>query len=182
MYFDRFVIATESLEFSAYYIVPIDLLMRLSIIYGSIASVIYPVFSKTYSENNIKLFATYYRNFYFLVSSIIFIPLLFWCLFVQEILTVWISREFSDSAYFYSLLISIGIFFNGLCVIPSRGLISMGYERYLSYFYFIGSFFYIFLSIIFVKEYGIIFACWLFVIRGFIELAILNIIFFLNQR
>jgi len=72
LYSDRFILSVVSdMKEVALFIVPLDILMRISFIYGSIGAVFFPIFSKTIAQKNPLKFLSLYNKSYFLIFSLV---------------------------------------------------------------------------------------------------------------
>lgn len=175
LYCDRYVVSISvDLSNASYFIVPLDLLLRLSFIYGSVSAVFFPVFSQLYGEKNFSefykiIFVSYWLIF-FVLCSITFGLVLF----SYDLLSLWLGKEFSAQANLVTIILVFGILLTGLTAIPFKALVSLKQEKVLGYSYFFSSFFYVYLSYELIANFGIMGAASAFLIRAIIELSYLN--------
>jgi O-antigen/teichoic acid export membrane protein len=158
----------------ALFIVPLDILMRISFIYGSIGAVFFPIFSKTLAQKDPLKFLSLYNKSYFLIFSLVGLIICFLVLFSSELLSLWLGSDFDSHEL--SIIIAIAIMFTGLTVIPGRALISLKKEKMLGIFYLAGSLLYIPSSYLLINTYGVNGAAYAFLSRSIIELFVLNIL------
>lgn len=175
LYSDRFILSVVAdMKEVALFIVPLDILMRISFIYGSIGAVFFPIFSKTLAQKDPLKFLSLYNKSYFLIFSLVGLIICFLVLFSSELLSLWLGSDFDSHEL--SIIIAIAIMFTGLTVIPGRALISLKKEKMLGIFYLAGSLLYIPSSYLLINTYGVNGAAYAFLSRSIIELFVLNIL------
>lgn len=117
-YLDRFFVASlVSIEGAAHYATPQEIIGRLSIISGSVSSVVFPIFSQhrvrqTEEIKSMVLASVAIINFISLPICLII------ALFSGEILRLWIGKEFADQASIILLAMSCGMTVNLTSGIP----------------------------------------------------------------
>jgi O-antigen/teichoic acid export membrane protein len=126
-YIDRFLIGVMlSAVAVAYYATPQELILRIGIIPGAVASVLFPMFAALGSSAN-GLGQNRYVLRYSLIIGALMAPLtvvLF--LFSHPILALWISPGFADQAASILQILSIAALASGLAQVPYTMLQSKG--------------------------------------------------------
>ena len=90
---DRYILGFfVSLEILALYLIPLDIFGRLSLIYGSLGAVFYPVFSKLYAIQHYEELRYQFIRFYKILFSLLFIAIVFFSLFLEEFLFLWLGE------------------------------------------------------------------------------------------
>lgn len=173
---DRYILGVfVPLEILALYLIPLDIFGRLSLIYGSLGAVFYPVFSKLYAIKEYEGLRLQFLRFYKILFSSIGITLVFFSLFLEDFLFLWLGEIINEEIIKISRIIMLGIFFTGLTVVPFRFLISLKKENELGKAYFLGVILYLPVTIFLINALGIIGAAYSFLIRSIIELYFLNL-------
>ncbi len=181
---DRYILGFfVSLEILALYLIPLDIFGRLSLIYGSLGAVFYPVFSKLYATQHYEELRYQFIRFYKILFSLLFITIVFFSLFLEEFLFLWLGEIVNEEIIKISRILLIGIFLTGLTVVPFRFLISLKKEDELGKAYFLGVFLYLPITLVFINASGIIGAAYSFLIRSIVELFFLNLkVFSLSKK
>jgi len=125
-YMDRYLIATFGYIGSiAYYSVPQDLVARIVVVPGSLASALFPriaFLSKTQSEKALETYSKSLRWTFILMVLIT----LFVALIANVGLTLWLGEEFASKSVAVLYILTVGLFANGLAVIPANALQALG--------------------------------------------------------
>ena len=183
LYGDRFILSTKvDLLTASYFIAPLDLLMRFSLIYGSASAVFFPIFSSLNGKKNYSDLRSLFEISYWLVFVGVFSILFGITLFMPQLLGIWLGTDFAEKSIFVTLVLTFGILFTGLTAIPFKALVSLHQENTLGFFYILSSMMYIFLSYFLITNFGIVGAASAFLIRGVIELVLLNIFISLKLK
>jgi O-antigen/teichoic acid export membrane protein len=120
VYFDRFILGSlVSMAQVAFYTTPYEFVSRISILPSSLVRVLFPEFSKHISsqDGHQKIV-----DLYFLSLKLLFVILIIPCAglvyFGKEGLSFWLGSDFAESAFPILQILTIGIFFNSLALIP----------------------------------------------------------------
>lgn len=180
-YFDRYYIAYFlSASDVSYYTISFDTISRLNIIIWSIISVLFPALSAWYANNEMDKIRKY-LSIGLKLSFFIFIFISsFFILFAHEILEIWIDSDFADNSALIFQLLSIGIIFNAISVIPSRALIAFGREKALVYLLLVEFLFYIFILLILLNIYGLVGVAISYIIKSVLQFILL--MNYINKR
>ncbi|WP_412522686.1 flippase [Shewanella chilikensis] len=123
---DKFVISAKlGASKVLFYTVPFDLLSRLFILPTAITSVVFPKFSELWCQD-IEELRKLYMDTLKLVMTGMLVICLFVGVFVEDFLTLWIDKEFSNNAYLVSLFLIAGIYFNCVARVPFALIQSCG--------------------------------------------------------
>ena len=125
-YMDRYLIATFGYIGSiAYYSVPQDLVARIVVVPGSLASALFPRIAFLYKTQSEKALETYRNSLRLTFIVMVFITL-FVALFANVGLTLWLGEEFASKSVAVLYILAIGLFANGMAVIPANALQALG--------------------------------------------------------
>jgi len=119
IYLDRFLIAsTLVISALSYYTAPYEVVTKLLIIPSSLVSVLFPAFSSLYSGGmRDKLNVSVARSIKYLIT--IMVPAtIFFLLFAEEILRIWLGSDFAEQSTIVFRLLSVAILFNSIGYIP----------------------------------------------------------------
>ncbi len=128
-YVDRFFIgAFYSATAVAYYATPNEVVTKLWIIPGAVTAVLFPEFSSLMLNREASGLLTFRRALFWLY--VVLLPLtLIIALFARELLTLWISSDFSSQSYRVMQVFCLGIFINSLAHIPFTLLQAVGASK-----------------------------------------------------
>lgn len=125
-YMDRYLIATFGYIGSiAYYSVPQDLVARIVVVPGSLASALFPRIAFLNKSQREKASETY-RDSLKLTFIVMVLITVFVALFAKVGLTLWLGEEFAQKSLAVLYVLAIGLFANGLAVIPANALQALG--------------------------------------------------------
>ena len=117
-YFDRFLIGSVlSVTAVAYYSAPYDVATRLAFVPRAIGSVLFPAFAASFSEQKESAFSLYKKGLK-LTFFVLFVPFFLLFVFSNSILDLWVGKEFSAHSARTLQILSLGVFCNGLALIP----------------------------------------------------------------
>jgi len=171
-YTDRFIISVIiSVTAVAYYVASYDLITRLNIISGSITSALFPSFSHWYvinERNKIKTAVVFVTKIILFLVSIIGLIII---TYSKELLNIWINKEYAINSYIILQILTIGVLFNTLSVIPFRTLSAIGFQKVAAMVYIIETPITILLVYILIKNFGIKGGAIGYDIRAFLEMV-----------
>lgn len=177
-YIDRFLIgAVLSVTAVTYYSTPFEVVTRFLIIPGAIIGVLFPAFSASYFENK-----EFTKKLFFKGSKYIYIiifPLsLFFVIFANDILSLWLGNEFAQRSTLVFQFLTVGVLFNGLAYIPFTFLQGIGKPDVTAKLHLIEIPVYTIILFLLVKSYGINGAAFAWFIRAAADAVILFFISF----
>jgi O-antigen/teichoic acid export membrane protein len=115
---DRFLIGIlVSMQVVAYYTTPYDMIMRLLIVPGALAAVLFPVFSGYSSDELDNVEDVFFRGIKY-ICGFLFPVILLIVAFAEEALQLWLGPEFAMSSSIVLQLLAIGLFANALAIVP----------------------------------------------------------------
>jgi O-antigen/teichoic acid export membrane protein len=118
VYLDRLLIGVLiSVTAVAYYATPWEVVTKLLLIPGALASVLFPAFSASFAQD-IKLTTKLYRRGLKFIFLLLFPATLFVVTFAKDGLMIWLGADFSDNSFRVLQLLAIGTLFNGIASIP----------------------------------------------------------------
>lgn len=125
VYFDRFILSNISgADVVAKYTAPSDLVNRLGVIPGSIAKALFP---------KLTLNNDSYKQGLFLLGISAFIMILPLFIFANDILTIWLGKEYSGLPATILQILLVGFFFNSLAQAPFASIQAKGYSKITAY-------------------------------------------------
>jgi O-antigen/teichoic acid export membrane protein len=118
VYLDRFWIsAAVSVAAVAYYTTPFEVLMRLLIIPGAVAGVLYPAFSMNLTQDPDHARALFDKGIRYVFAAVFPIVMLI-VLFAGKGLRWWLNAEFAQNSTHVMQWLAVGVLFNSLALIP----------------------------------------------------------------
>jgi len=126
VYVDRFVVgALLSIAAVAYYSVPYEIVSRLQIVPGSIATAIFPALTSFSVEDSERLKRLYLRSLKTVLLSIVPTAALL-ALFAQEGLRIWVGTDFAGHSTRTLQVLAVGLVLNALSQMPANLLDAAG--------------------------------------------------------
>jgi O-antigen/teichoic acid export membrane protein len=173
-YMDRFVIgALVSVSVVAYYTTPHELVMRLLIIPGALATTLFPVFGRGLVEDSLSARSLYQRS-----ARLMAVLLMCVCTVVSafgyDALSWWLGRAFADQARVVLVLLTIGVWFNGLAYLPYALLQGAGNSRATALTHLAECIIYMPVLVLLVKRVGINGAAVAWALRALVDLVLLE--------
>ncbi len=118
-YMDRFLIGSlVSMAAVGYYSGPYEALARLSILPGSLVSVLFPAFSSVQSTGNHEQLRQMYVRSVKFILLIVGPPTLFLVVFGNNFLLLWLGQDFASNSTFVFQMFALGFFLNSLLLVP----------------------------------------------------------------
>jgi O-antigen/teichoic acid export membrane protein len=155
VYFDRFLIGSIlTLTLLTYYTTPYEVVTKLLIIAGSATTVLFPVFTNLYISDRIKLnkiFSQSVKGLFFFLFPVI----LFFCFFSNNILEVWIGKDFVTNSSTVFQLLSIGVLLNSLAAIPFTAIQAFNRPDISAKIHLAELLPYLLILIVFARQFGI---------------------------
>jgi O-antigen/teichoic acid export membrane protein len=179
IYSDRFFIgAILSATAITFYSTPYELVSRLLLIPTAVVGVLFPAFSSSYLSNPEfakKLFRTGMKFVFVIILPVIMIVLTF----AYEGIELWLGVKFAENSVVVLQFISIGVLFNSVGFFPFTFLQSIGKANITGLVLLAELPIYLFFLWMGIKYYGINGAAFVWMIRMFVDSAIL--LFFANR-
>lgn len=176
-YADRFIIgAVISALAVSYYVAAYDLVTRLNIISGSLTAALFPAFAhwqETGEKDKIKKAIVFVSKVILLIVSIVSFLLI---VNAKDFLYLWINEDFSQNSYLILQLLTIGVLFNTLSVVPFRALSAIGFPDVVAKVYIIEMPISIILAYFLIMHYGLIGAVMSYNIRAISEVVVLYLL------
>ena len=101
----------------AYYTVPAEMLTRVLILPGAITAALFPRFAAQLAGDQVAAKILYRKSL-----SIVTVLMLPTCLLIAALsypgLLLWLGRDFADHAWQITMIMALGVFFNGLAFVP----------------------------------------------------------------
>ena len=179
-YIDRFLIGiTLSAVAVAYYATPQELILRIGIIPGAVASVLFPMFAALGSSANDPGRHNYVLRYSLIIGALMAPLTILLFFFARAILALWISPGFADEAAPILQIFSIAALASGLAQVPYTMLQSKGRADITAIVHMVEFPLYIALLYGLVVFYGPLGAAWAWLIRICLDMAVL---YWLNIR
>jgi len=123
VYFDRFILGSFiPMGELAFYTTPYEFVWRLLILPSSLVRVLFPEFSKPSQRASVS---ELYQNSLKILAVIMSIPCGLIILFSHEGLNLWLGESFAIKSTFIVQILTLGIYFNSLALIPFTFIQSM---------------------------------------------------------
>ena len=171
---DRFFISSVlGAAFVAYYTVPFEVLVRILIIPGALTAALFPKITKLINSNLTGAEELYVKSLKTVAAALI--PVLLITIAGAHFgLSIWIDKGFADKAWLVTVILAIGIGFNGLAQIPHATIQAAGNVRLTAVIHFIELILYVPMLFFFLKLFGINGAAIAWVLRVFVDFLILQ--------
>jgi len=168
-YVDRFIIGfTVSAAAVAFYATPQEIVTKLSIIPGALTAVLFPAFASQFEKNNSQTLSIF--KFSVRLIFLILLPIsLFMVFFSEEILAIWIDKNFSVNSQIYLKIFAVGVLINCITHIPFTLIQSAGFAKTTAKIHLIQFPAYFILLFIFIYFYGILGAALAWLARMIID-------------
>jgi O-antigen/teichoic acid export membrane protein len=173
-YIDRFLIGvTLSASAVAYYATPQELILRIGIIPGAVAAVLFPMFAASRSNKDPLSQSRQVVRYSIIIGALIAPLTIILLLFAHPILSLWISDAFADNAASILQIFSIAALASGLAQVPFTMLQSKGRADVTAIVHVVECPLYIALLYYMMIEYGPVGAAWAWLIRIAGDMAVL---------
>lgn len=173
--FDRFYIASVlGASLVAYYTTPLDFLVKATLIPFAVIGVMFSYFATHWQEEKEKVVVAYKKTLF--VISFIMLNFLVVVYFGAELgLSIWIDEKFAAESYALAQIIALGIFFNGITMVPFALVQGVGRADLTAKFHLIELPIFIFMLVYGVQNYGLVGAAWAWTARVILDCVLLNI-------
>lgn len=174
-YSDRFLVASFiSMSAVTYYVTPLDIITKIGGFTVPIVSVLFPAISNAAYNNKEKVPTL--LNTGFVVLTVFSFPLfLFFGLFSDEILTAWVSEDFSKESNIVLSLGSVAFLFKSFTYMPYSYLNGVNKPDIVTKVHLVELTFYLLILIVGLRYWGIIGAALAFLFRCFLDFILLSI-------
>lgn len=174
---DRFIISfVLGANIVAFYTIPFEILIRVLILPAALTTALFPRLSNLYNIDQSDAKALYLKSFKIVSQSMFVI-----CLIIAVIsdfgLSIWISKNFASQSAKIAMILSIGIFFNGIAQIPHSALQSIGKVKITAIIHVLELLFYVPVLYISLKHFGLIAAPIIWSTRAAVDFILLNTYF-----
>lgn len=169
-YFDRFILSNiVGANSVAFYTAPAEAIARLAIVPNAVSRAIYPKLSQRLSNSRFdeKL------SFWGLLCACLFIALPLF-IFTDDILLIWLGKEYLGVASIVFKILLIGFVFNSIARIPYTTIQARGYSRVTAIIHLVELLPYLALLYLLIKYYALVGAAMAWSIRVFIDFIILQ--------
>ena len=174
-YLDRFLIATViSAAAITYYATPYEVVTKLLLIPSSIVGVLFPVFSSSFSrdvEISKKLFLRSVKFIFIMMFPVVFLIINF----SVEGMSLWLGENFAKNSSLILQFLALGVLLNSIAYIPFNFFQGVGKPNIPAVLNLIELPFYVIFMWIFIKNWGINGAAFLWLLRIIIDTIILFI-------
>jgi len=165
VYFDRFYIATVlSASVVAYYTTPVDFLTKALLIPLALLGVMFASFSTDWQNNRDRAIKNYHRSIKVVAAVMLPFTIIAFT-FAHQGVSLWLGEDFANSSYLIVKVITIGLFFNAMAMVPYAIIQSTGRADIPAKFHLIELPFYMVLLWYFVGDYGLVGAAYAWTIR-----------------
>lgn len=171
--FDRFFISSIlGGAMVAFYTVPFEIIVRILILPMALTTTLFPKFAAGLQDSNNIVRGIYYKSLK--LTALILGSVCLLGIFSSEmILNYWIGLEFSEKSKFVSIFLLIGIFFNGLAMVPFSLIQAAGKARVTAKIHILEFILYIPLLIIMINYFSLEGAAIAWALRVFFDFCFL---------
>ncbi|HEJ2458878.1 TPA: flippase [Vibrio cholerae] len=173
VYFDRFILSNMlGAKVASIYIIPSEIVSKLSIFPAAIAKAIFPLLSSNLSSiDNVKKYSE--QSFWMLlISSLVIAAPIF--TFSNELLYLWIGPETPKESGLILKVLIVGFVCNALAQLPFSKIQAEGGSHVTAYVHIVEMPVYLLFLYIMVKSYGVFGAAVIWSIRNVVDLVILQ--------
>lgn len=172
---DRFFIGAKvSVSSVTNYVVPFDLITKALVLPSAISGVLFPEFATRLAAGRMQDAKELLLNSILALAVFFFIPLSFFYVFADDILTIWISSEFALQSSEILKILCIGVFFNGLAYLPFAFIQGAGRSDITAKLHVVELILYLPLLIYMIDNFGITGAAYAWSARVFIDLLLMS--------
>lgn len=172
---DRFLISSAlGAALVAFYTIPAEFLLRLLVLPAAITTTLFPVFSKSFAEKNLKNAIRLYKKtiiLIFLMMSFVSASI-FWG--GSYGISVWLGREFAEKSFAVTCVLAVGILFNSMAQIPHAYIQASGDARTTALIHIFESCVYIPILFLLMQIYGLLGASLAWTLRALLDLLLLH--------
>ncbi|QCT22033.1 flippase [Jejubacter calystegiae] len=173
-YFDRFIVSNlQGAHLVAFYSAPSEGVTRLSIIPGALSRAIFPKLSyaKNYSDRQRQI-----NLGYKLLLGVCIPIVIVGIVFSQQILTIWLGKEYAGISSDIFQVLLIGFLFNSVAQIPFATIQALGKAKVTACLHLAEVTPYLLLLYILIAQFGILGAAYAWTARMFCDMTLLQII------
>ena len=172
---DRFIISgVIGASMVAYYTVPMEVVSRILIIPGALATVLFPRLAAGLISDQVERERIYNK-----AIKTLFLILLPICSLValgSKIgLTLWLGADFASHSWLIVCILSLGVFFNGIAFIPFSSIQAKGNSRFTAIIHSCELLFYIPILLFCLRHFGVVGAAASWTLRVIADFLILFI-------
>lgn len=176
---DRFAISSIlGAGVVAFYTVPFEMLIRVLILPGALASATFPRLSRELSNNKNEAQRLYKKSLG-IIALVLFALCSATALGSYKILDLWLGADFAEQGWLIVCVMSLGIFFNGIAHVPFGLIQAAGDARTTAQLHIVEFILYVPILLVGLKAWGILGAPIAWTIRVFIDL--LALLFFAKR-
>ncbi len=176
MYADRLLIgASLSMAAVAYYATPFEIITKLWIIPAAFVGVIFPALSYSLAnneENACRLFLSSMKFIFVVMLPIAFLSVMY----ADEMLYLWLNKEFSDNSGLILQVMAIGVFVNSVAQVPSALIQALGRPDLKAKIHLVELPLFIPLLFLLLDKYGVLGAAIAFTVRMVVDFAAFMIV------
>lgn len=126
---DRFIISyLLGATMVAYYTVPFEFLVRMLILPGAIGATLLPRLARDFTIDS-KAARTTFNGGVKITSIIMFLLCLAAAILAYPLMKHFLSADFADKSWILVLILSLGVFVNGIAYMPYTALHALGYAK-----------------------------------------------------
>ncbi|NJS13253.1 MAG: oligosaccharide flippase family protein [Sphingopyxis sp.] len=174
-YIDRFMLGfLVSATAVAFYATPQELILRIGIIPGALAAVLFPLFAASSADAEQARNAGLYVRRYSLLIFVIMLPITIGLLiFAHPVLALWISPDFAQEAALTLQIMAVAALASGLAQVPYTMLQGQGRADITGKLHLAEFPLYVALLYLLVLHYGAVGAAWAWLLRIVVDLLAL---------
>lgn len=170
VYGDKFVVASYvGAAFLIYYTIPQDVVQRVLILPTAICNAFFPKYAKSSSKERVDI----YKSSLILMIKLMGIIALTLSMVWQIFFELWISKEFSEQSYVIAIVLTMGVLFNSIAMVPYTLLHAHGKPKITAILHAIEFPLYFMILYFLISEFNLIGAAFAWTIRVLIDMLVL---------
>ena len=168
-YFDRFILANRmGSDIVGFYTGPSEAIARIGIFPSAIARTVFPMMSRN------RLDSSEIRNISYIMIMTSIIPIgIFFAFFSEEILTLWLGKEFAINSNTIFQILILGLIFNSIAQVPFTSIQASGKSKVTAILHLFEFIPYLFLLWYLINNYSLTGAALAWTIRMFVDMVLL---------
>ena len=172
--FDRFFISNIlGGAMVAFYTVPFEIIVRILILPMALTTTLFPRFAATLQNDKPTARKIYFNSFK--LTALVLGAVCLIGIFLAKIgLKIWMGDEFSEKSTLICWILLVGIFFNGIAMVPYSLIQASGNAKITAQLHFVEFFCYVPLLISLIHQFSIVGAAIAWSVRVFADFCLLN--------
>ena len=174
-YLDRFLIgAYRNMVEVTYYTIPFDFISRVALVSSSLTATLFPAISNWSASRNYDRINYSFGFSLKMLSSLLAVIVLIVIIFCGDFLLFWLGEDFRERSTLVMQVLSVGVLFNSLALVPFRLIIGTGRPDVPAKIIIIQLPLYLLAAFYFIPRYGITAAAIIYSARALTDFLMLS--------